>query len=248
MRACRDFAYEPSNRSSRKKHRSSDGKNMQRSQCDTRFHPHGILRMLLLCTLYRFDAFAPVLAMQPNASYFLCRLANRMTLHWLWVTKSASCERTNRIGCWCTLHKMCSYCKTRYRSVHSNCKIQLMFLSGCCHSLYLSFVRTRGHSRSTADLNVAWFCCVTKCYTARRQFRKAFDCASIQFTPSTSSSSGCSCDRTTSTPFFSSASIEIVRHDLFIQTWTLRFNLNGFFSIAIDITKKTNEPNSNACW
>lgn len=37
---------------------------------------------------------------------------------------------------------------------------------------------------------------------------------------------------------FQLASIEIVRHDLFIQTWTLRFNLNGFSAPSPSTWKK----------
>lgn len=228
----------------------------------TRFHQHGILRMLCKHKLYRFAVHTPVLAMLPNASYFPFRL--RQT-EWRCIDFESPNGLLARLAyqsdALVHIAQDVLILKNKISFGSQQLQFQLMFLSGCCHSLAIYHSCTLVAIRSTPDLNVAWILLLQNVTPNGVNFAKAFDCTSISFFSflllfftnffwmqlrSNNFNDLYICFSFFCFSFlFSSAPIEVVRHDLFIQTWMLRFNLNGFFlHRPVDMEKQPKKKRS----
>lgn len=208
MCACLDFAYETRAIALTKTIDRMTDQIMQNEtlgHATRRFHPqpHGNIADAvhpqytpsICCILHRLcSAPCARLEMLPNAEciIFLFRLANRMTRCIDFdsppkVLLATCAHQPNRMQH--TLHTMCSRRKqdiVRFTSASNCISNGMVFLlnvvrcSVAIHSIY-----HRAHSvavaLSTVHIQMSHDFAVTKCYTARRQFRQAFECTSIQF-------------------------------------------------------------------
>lgn len=270
MRACRDFAYE-SRKNAHEKHRSNDGKNMQKKHwamrptipstwqmqcalCSARCMLHAASAMLIhslsiWCILHKL--YPALLCSRCCGMHHISLQIGKQNdvASTLNITKTAASRATNRM-----LHTVCTRCAHTEKQIafaSQQLMLLLLLLLLAMHSIY-----HRVHSslfvRSTVEyLNVAWFCCYkmlhhTPCGVNFASIRMHFNSFFVFFIVIVFR-----CMQSPSNKFdrlfffllffFISTPIEIVRHDSLIQTWTIRFNLNGILSVAVETWNKLGE-------
>lgn len=224
MCACRDFAYEPHKKCSRN---SSTEWGRKKKLCKRK---HWAKRPTTpsTCTLYRLAAYfarATRLCLGCGGMHHISLQIGKQNDVASTLNTTETASRAQQIEC-------STYRTTdivRFATAQQYCQATLLLLA--VHSIYHRAQCTLIARRSAAVLKCRKLLNVTPSGVNFASISYAFQ---LIFRPSSSSSSSSSlfpldAKQIERVPLFD-FEMEIVRHDLLIQTRTIRFNLNGIFS------------------